>query len=92
MRICNFYRYLLVILLFYTLNLNTMKPTAELIREHEKIKRILNVMSKVSEELKMKRIVYSEGVEMVPEFLLNYWDKCHCRKEEKVLYPALVLD
>ena len=67
-----------------------MKPTAELIQEHEKIRRVLIVMSKISDEIKATRVFYPEDLEVVTEFVVGFWDKCHCRKEEKVLYPALV--
>jgi hemerythrin-like domain-containing protein len=67
-----------------------MKPTAVLIQEHERIRRVLIVMSKISDELKVTRVFYPEELEVVAGFIFIHWDKCHCRKEEKVLYPALV--
>ncbi len=69
-----------------------MKLTSELIREHEKIRKILIIMSKISEDLKVSKVFYPDDVEIVTKYVLNYWDKCHCKKEEKVLFPALVAE
>jgi Uncharacterized conserved protein len=69
-----------------------MKPTAELIREHERIRQMLVILSKISDELKTTRMFYPEDLESIIEFVYNYWDKCHCRKEEKVLFPTLLTE
>jgi hemerythrin-like domain-containing protein len=67
-----------------------MKLTEELIQEHAKIGIVLNIMDKISEDIKTQKVFYADDVEDILKFIFVYWDKCHCRKEEKVLFPALI--
>ena len=69
-----------------------MKLTEELIQEHEEIRLVLNIMSKISEDIKNQKLFYSDDIDNIGEFIFNYWDKCHCKKEEKALFPALILE
>ena len=68
-----------------------MKPTEELIYEHNAIKLTLNVMSNISRSIKDKKVFYTNDVEKIVDFLTVYVDKCHRTKEEEVFYPALLL-
>lgn len=67
-----------------------MKLTEELILEHEKIRNVLKIMGKISENIKTRKVFYTEDVESIVKFIFVYWDKCHCKKEENVLFPALI--
>jgi len=68
-----------------------MKPTEELIFEHKAITTMLNVMSNISNNIKNKKVFYTNDVEDIVDFLFVYVDKYHRSKEEEVLYPALLL-
>ena len=57
-----------------------MKPTEELIYEHNAIKIILNVMSNISRSIKDKKVFYTNDVEKIVDFLTVYVDKCHRTK------------
>jgi hemerythrin-like domain-containing protein len=67
-----------------------MKATSELIKEHEGITLMLNIMSKVSDKIQKTRELNSEHVEQIIEFLKVFADKCHHGKEEGILFPAMV--
>ena len=67
-----------------------MKLTEELIQEHAKIGIVLNIMNRISEDIKTQKVFYADDVEDILKFIFVYWDKCHCKKEEKVLFPALI--
>ena len=68
-----------------------MKPTEELMHEHEAIKKMLNIMSNISDGIKNKKVFYTDDVEKIVDFLFVYVDKYHKDKEETVFYPALLL-
>jgi len=65
-----------------------MNPTEDLIIEHNSIKLMLNIMSKISESIKAKNVFYTIDVEKIVDFLYVYIDQCHRLKEEKFFYPA----
>ena len=67
-----------------------MKATSELIKEHEGITLMLNIMSKVSDNIQNNNGLNSEHVEKIIEFLKVFVDKCHHGKEEGILFPELV--
>ncbi|MDD4970966.1 MAG: hemerythrin domain-containing protein [Paludibacter sp.] len=67
-----------------------MTLTEELIQEHAKIDKVLNIMNRISEDIKTQKVFYADDVEDILKFILGFWDKCHCKKEEKVLFPALI--
>ena len=66
-----------------------MKATSELMKEHEGITLMLNIMSKVSENIQKNKALNSEHMEKIIEFLKIFADKCHHGKEENLLFPAL---
>ena len=68
-----------------------MKPTEDLIHEHRAIKVMLNIMSKIDENIKTNNRFDINDVEKIVDFLRTFADKCHHSKEETALFPALVL-
>lgn len=67
-----------------------MKPTEELIQEHNAIKLMLAVMNKIVENLRHNKAVELKDIEDIVNFLKTFADKCHHGKEETVLFPELV--
>ena len=65
-----------------------MKPTEDLMIEHNSIKLMLNIMSKISESIKAKNVFYTIDVEKIVDFLFVYIDQYHRLKEENIFYPA----
>jgi len=65
-----------------------MNPTEDLIIEHNSIKLMLNIMSKISKSIKSKNVFFTIDVEKIVDFLFVYIDQCHRLKEEKFFYPA----
>jgi len=65
-----------------------MKPTEDLMIEHNSIKSMLKIMSKISESIKAKNVFYTIDVEKIIDFLYVYIDQCHRVKEEKFFYPS----
>ncbi len=66
-----------------------MKATSDLMKEHEGITLMLNIMSKVSDNIQKNNVLNSEHMERIIEFLKVFADKCHHGKEEKLLFPEL---
>ena len=67
-----------------------MTPTDDLIHEHEAIKVMLSIMSKIAENIRKKKEFVTKDVEKIVDFLKTFADKCHHGKEETVLFPALI--
>lgn len=67
-----------------------MKPTEDLIHEHKAIKVMLDIMSKIAENIKKNKGFDIEDVGKIVDFLRIFADKCHHGKEESALFPALV--
>jgi hemerythrin-like domain-containing protein len=67
-----------------------MKPTEDLIHEHDAIKVMLDIMSKVADDIKEDKGSYTKEIEEIVDFLKTFADKCHHGKEENALFPALV--
>ena len=68
-----------------------MKPTEDLMIEHNSIKSMLKIMLKISDSIKAKNVFYTIDVEKIVDFLFVYVDKCHRVKEEKFFFPAFNL-
>jgi len=66
-----------------------MKPTEKLIQEHIVIHLMLSIMLIISESIKANKVFYTNDVEKIIDFFLNYVDKHHRSKEEKAFYPGL---
>jgi hemerythrin-like domain-containing protein len=67
-----------------------MLPTENLIQEHKTIIEILNIIKKIADNIKQKKVFYTMDIEKIVDFLTGFWDKCHNEKEEKALYPELI--
>jgi len=67
-----------------------MKLTEDLIQEHAKIGIVLNIMNKISDDIKTTKVFYADDVDDILKFIFIYWYKCHCKKEVAVLFPALI--
>ena len=65
-----------------------MTPTENLKSEHNDIKELLNIMSKIAVNIKSKDVFYTSDVEDIIDFLKFFIEKSHHGKEE-VFYPAL---
>jgi hemerythrin-like domain-containing protein len=68
-----------------------MTPTEDLIREHNAIKEMLSIMSKIAGNIEADKGFDTTDVDMVIDFLRVFVDKCHHGKEETALFPALVM-
>jgi len=66
-----------------------MKATSELMKEHEGITLMLNIMSRASDNIQKNNVLNTEHMEKIIEFLKVFADKCHHGKEEKLLFPEL---
>lgn len=66
-----------------------MKPTDELIHEHEAIQTMLQILESACSRLSAGGNVNTEHLEKMVEFLRVFADKCHHAKEETALFPAL---
>lgn len=67
-----------------------MSPTENLKREHEAISEVLNIMSKIADDIREKKVFYTTDIDSIVDFLIAYWYNCHNQKEEQVFYPALI--
>jgi hemerythrin-like domain-containing protein len=65
-----------------------MTPTENLKNEHNDIKGLLNIMSKIAGNIKSNDVFYTSDVEDIIDFLKYFIEKSHHGKEE-VFYPAL---
>ncbi|HUX97066.1 MAG TPA: hemerythrin domain-containing protein [Bacteroidales bacterium] len=68
-----------------------MTPIEDLIHEHNVIKEMLSIMSKIAGNIETDQGFDTRDVEKIIDFLKYYADKCHHGKEETALFPALVL-
>lgn len=67
-----------------------MSPTENLKREHEAMYEVLNIMSKIANDIKEKKVFYTTDIDSIVDFLIVFWYNCHNQKEEQVFYPALI--
>ena len=68
-----------------------MKPTEDLIREHNAIIIMLGIMDKIAAFIRDNDDVDIDDITKIADFLQVFAERCHHAKEEKVLFPALVL-
>ena len=66
-----------------------MKPTDEIKEEHRIIGRALSVLADAAQVLEAGAEVPAEFLREELDFIKNFADRCHHRKEEAVLFPAL---
>ena len=66
-----------------------MKPTDILIKEHDAIMIMLNILEEVCLRLDAGERVEETVLDNIVEFFKEFADKCHHGKEEDLLFPAL---
>lgn len=66
-----------------------MKPTQELIAEHNAVLVALQILEKVAGALAAKREQAPEHLHQLLDLLKGFVDRCHHGKEEDVLFPEL---
>jgi hemerythrin-like domain-containing protein len=66
-----------------------MKATEDLVKEHNGIKLMLDILDSISKKMKAGSSVDPEHLFRIVDFLRTFVDKCHHAKEEKVLFPAM---
>lgn len=66
-----------------------MKATATLMKEHEAINRLLDILEKACQTIESGGGVADDDLASMLDFLKTFADGCHHRKEEEVLFPAL---
>ena len=66
-----------------------MKPTEELVHEHEVIKHVLKTAADEAVKMQDTEIIRPELIGMMLDFFRNFADRCHHAKEEKHLFPLL---
>jgi hemerythrin-like domain-containing protein len=67
-----------------------MKPTEILMEEHRVIERVLTALEKAASRLSRGEDVYLRFFSGTTALISGFADSYHYKKEEKVLYPALV--
>lgn len=69
----------------------TTLPPVELLKgEHHIIRGVLDAMERVSTRLATEQSVGGDFWHQVVDFVENFVDRCHHRKEEEVLFPLLL--
>lgn len=66
-----------------------MQATEELVKEHEGIKLMLDILAAVAKRIEGGGAVPQKDLDGIAEFLSIFADKCHHGKEEDFLFPAL---
>ena len=67
-----------------------MKPTDILVKEHDAILLMLEILNKVSTRLENKEPVNPEHLSQIVEFIQVFADKCHHGKEESLLFKSMI--
>jgi hemerythrin-like domain-containing protein len=67
-----------------------MKPTEDLKHDHQAIKAILGILTKISVVAKQTRKPDLDDLDKIIDFLRLFADKFHHGKEETIYFPALV--
>ena len=66
-----------------------MKPSAELMHEHEIILHMLSGAERIAQEIQVSHSVDNKAVENIIDFSRHFTDGCHHSKEEKHLFVQL---
>ncbi|MEP0766752.1 MAG: hemerythrin domain-containing protein [Fimbriimonadia bacterium] len=66
-----------------------MRAIAELVEEHEAIRKMLGVLRVVAARVEAGEHVPEEDLRGIGEFFSVFADKCHHGKEEETLFPVL---
>lgn len=67
-----------------------MKPTEILVKEHDAILVMLEILKAVSTRLENNKPVNPEHLPQIVEFIRVFADKCHHGKEESLLFKEMV--
>lgn len=67
-----------------------MKATEQLMKEHEAVTLMLQILGSVRQKLLLGENVPVSDLEAMLDFLHTFVDKCHHGKEENLLFPKLV--
>src|SRR5664280_1393811 len=68
-----------------------MSPTETLNHEHKIVLMVLEGAEREATAIKAGAAVHAEKVEQMVDFFKNFVDRCHHAKEERHLFPALLL-
>jgi hemerythrin-like domain-containing protein len=63
--------------------------TVQLKKEHETVKRVLDIMERFCKEIETTGRADTEQLDQLMEFLIVFVDRCHHGKEEDVLIPEM---
>ena len=63
--------------------------TVELKKEHDVVKRVLNIMERICKEIETTGKADTEQLDQIMEFFIVFVDRCHHGKEEDVLIPEM---
>src|SRR5660397_271103 len=66
-----------------------MQPTSELEKEHENIRRMLEVVREMIRRLEAEDPVEADDVQAAIDCIREYADRAHHAKEEDLLFPAM---
>jgi len=66
-----------------------LRATEILIKEHDAILEMLDVLGKVCDKLEAGDAVATEHLEAILSFLQGFADRCHHGKEEDLLFPEM---
>lgn len=66
-----------------------MRPTEQLIEEHNAIKIMLKIIEKVSQKLQAGEKVDVKHLDSIVDFIRTFADRCHHGKEEDLLFSAM---
>ena len=65
-----------------------MKITDKLKEEHRKIRLTLNILEVICNKIAKVEKINQDHLDQLMRFMKNYYDKCHHKKEEGVIFPA----
>lgn len=68
----------------------TMKATDQLIEEHQKVEEMIAILEAISKRLENGENVDPEHLKKLAEFISVFVEKCHHKKEEGYLFPAML--
>lgn len=66
-----------------------MKATQQLVDEHQAVKLMLSILGKVISGLEAGESVPFEHLDQIMSFIKVFLEKCHHKKEESLLFPAM---
>jgi len=67
-----------------------MKPTEDLMRDHQTIEVMLGILTKIAENIRKNREPELEEIDKIIDFLRIFADKFHHGKEETIYFPELI--